>query len=178
MTLESVAGRLAESVSWLYHQRQWAAWELELVGLAAMVLLLLVVRRRRKVSSPAGRQQLAKQQQTVGSGLAAGTAGSRQAGEVGVNHVAYASKRDGKRMRWGQTAREMRSFGALVEDLQVEVSRYKAAEENFKQQLASLKAANERLQRELAAKGVQHADLTNTIPLARFGRPQDRMPAQ
>jgi len=178
MTLESLTSRLVENVSWLYHQRQWAAWELELAALAAMVLLLLIMRRWRKAPAAANPRQFAKQGQAVGAGLAAGGTDHHQAGELQISRLASLSKRDGKKKRWGQTARELRSFGTLVEDLQIEVSRYKAAEENFKQQLASLKAANERLQRELAARGVQHADLTNTIPLARFGRPQDRMPVQ
>jgi hypothetical protein len=156
MSLESLANRLGESVYGLY-VRQWAVWELELIALAAMVLLLLIMRRRRRTG---------------------GAADHHQGRELEISRLASLSKRDGKKKRWGQTARELRSFGALVEDLQIEVSRYRAAEENFKQQLANLKAANERLQRELAARGVQHADLTNAVPLARFGRPQDRMPVQ
>jgi hypothetical protein len=179
MTLESLMNRLVENVSWLYYERQWAAWELELIALTAMVLVLLVVRHRRKAPAKAVEpRQFAEQGQTIGPQLAAASADHHQTGELEVNRLASISKPDGKKKRWGQTAKELRGFGTLVEQLRIEVSRYKVAEESFKQQLANLKAANERLQRELAGKGIQYSELTNTVPLARFGRPQDRMPVQ
>ncbi len=179
MTLESLTSKLVENVSWLYYQRQWAAWELGLIALTAVVLLLLVMRRRRKTPAKAAEPgQFADQAQSIGARLAAGNADRPQTTELEVSRLASFSKRDGKKKRWGQTAKELRGFGTLVEQLQIEVSRYKVAEESFKQQLANLKAANERLQRELASKGIQHSELTNAVPLARFGRPQDRMPVQ
>ncbi len=180
MTLESLTSKLVENVSWLYYQRQWAAWELGLIALTVMVLLLLVMRRRRKARARAVVElgQFADQAQSIGARLAAGNADHHQTTELEVSRLASFSKPDGKKKRWGQTAKELRGFGTLVEQLQIEVSRYKVAEESFKQQLANLKAANERLQREMTSKGIQHSELNNTVPLARFGMPQDRMPVQ
>lgn len=176
MTLEILTNRLVEYVSWLYSGRQWAAWELELIGLAAAVLLLAVIRGRRKAPAKAVSSELSVDKAgTIGAALAAGNADSQQAMEPQEHRIVSLSKRDGKKKRWGQAAKELRGVGVLVEQLQIEVSRYKVAEEGFKQQLASLKAANERLQRELDARGIRRSELGNGVPLARFGSPQERM---
>jgi hypothetical protein len=176
MTLEILTNRLVEYVSWLYYGRQWAAWELELMGLAAAVLLLAVMRRRRKAPAKAAESELfGDKGETIGAALAAGNADARQTTQVEERRTISLSGRDGKKKRWGRTAKELRGVGALVEQLQIEVSRYKVAEEGFKQQLVSLKAANERLQRELDARGIRRSELGNGVPLARFGSPQERM---
>ena len=176
MTLESLTNRLVENVSWLYYERQWAAWELEVVAVTALVLLFLVIRRRRKSPARAAKpEQFADQAQTIGARLAAGNADHHQTRELEVHRLVSFSKTDGKKKRWRQTAKELKSFGTLVEQLRIEVSRYKVAEDGFKQQLAKLKAANERLQQELDARGIRHSELGNGVPLARFGSPQDRM---
>ena len=176
MTLEILTNRLVEYVSWLYHGRQWAAWELELIGLAAAVLLLAVIRgRRRAPAKTAEPEPIADTAGTIGAALAAGNATPQQAMELQEHRITSLSRRDGKKKRWGRTAKELRGVGALVEQLQIEVSRYKVAEEGFKQQLVSLKAANERLQRELDARGIRRSELGNGVPLARFGSPQERM---
>lgn len=177
MTLEILTNRLVEYVSWLYYGRQWAAWELELIGLAAAVLLLAVIRGRRKAPAKAAEPEpIADKAGTIGAALAAGNATPQQVMELHEQRAAsLSSRRDGKKKRWGRTAKELRGVGALVEQLQIEVSRYKVAEEGFKQQLVSLKAANERLQRELDARGIRRSELGNGVPLARFGSPQERM---
>jgi len=176
MTLESLTNRLVENVSWLYYERQWAAWELEVAAVTALVLLLLVIRRRRKAPARAAEpEQFVDQARTIGARMAVGKADHHQTKELEVHRLASFSKTDGKKKRWRKTAKELRGFGTLVEQLQIEVSRYKVAEESFKQQLAKLKAANGRLQQELDARGIRHTELGNGVPLARFGSPQDRM---
>ncbi len=176
MTLESLTSRLVENVSWLYYERQWAAWELWVVAVTALVLLFLMVRRRRKALARAAEpEQFVDQAQTIGARLAVDDADHHQTREVVVPRSLSLSRTDGKKKRWRKTAKELRGFGTLVEQLQIEVSRYKVAEEGFKQQLAKLKAANERLQQELDARGIRRTELGNGVPLARFGSPQDRM---
>ena len=176
MTLEILTNRLVEYVSWLYYGRQWAAWELEAMGLTAAVLLLVIIRRQRKAPAKAAEpERFVDEAKRIGAALAAGNADPQQTMESQEHRIASLSRRDGKKKRWGQTAKELRGVGALVEQLQIEVSRYKVAEEGFKKQLANLKAANERLQRELDARGIRHSELGNGVPLARFGSPQERM---
>ncbi|MHC4539424.1 MAG: hypothetical protein ACYS74_06545, partial [Planctomycetota bacterium] len=104
-----------------------------------------------------------------------GRADHHQAEELRAHHLASLSRGDGKKRRWKQTARELRGFGTLVEQLRIEVSRYKVAEESFKQQLVKLKAANERLRQELAGKAIRHSDLSSAGPLARFDKQQERV---
>ncbi|HUV64815.1 MAG TPA: hypothetical protein VMW24_13025 [Sedimentisphaerales bacterium] len=176
MTLESLTNRSVEYVSWLYYGREWAAWELEVIALTALVLLFLIIRQRRKAPARAAELgQFVQHGWTIGARLAAGNADQHQTRELEVHRMASFSKRDGKKKRWRQTAKELRGFGTLVEQLQIEVSRYKVAEESFRQQVAKLKAANERLEQELDARGIRHSELGNGVPLARFGSPQDRM---
>lgn len=175
MTLESLTNRLVEYVSWLYYSREWAAWELGAVALTALVVLLLILRRRRKVRPVAAEPaQLMQGSRVIGARLATGGADHPQAAELAAHQLASLSDGDGKKKRWKRTAKELKGFGALVEQLQIEVSRYKVAEESFKQQLVKLKAANERLRRELAEKGIRHSELGSAArPLARFAKQQD-----
>lgn len=176
MTLEILTNRVVEYVSWLYYGRQWAAWELEAIGLAAMVVLLVIIRQRRKTPTKAAEpERFVEKAGTIGAALAAGNADHRTTTELADHRRGFLSRRDGKKKRWRQTAKELRGVGSLVEQLQIEVSRYKVAEEGFKKQLTNLKAANERLQRELDARGIRHTELGNGVPLARFGSPQERM---
>ncbi|UCD00275.1 MAG: hypothetical protein JSW66_10405 [Phycisphaerales bacterium] len=176
MTLESLTNRSVEYVSWLYYGREWAAWELGAVAVTVLILLLLAIRRLRKAKTgEAEPAQVAQRSRIIGARLAAGRADHHQAEEFRAHHLASLSKRDGKKRRWKQTAKELKGFGTLVEQLQIEVSRYKVAEESFKQQLVKLKAANERLRQELAAKAIGHSDLSSAGPLARFGKQQHRV---
>lgn len=176
MTLESLTNRLLEYVSWLYYERQWAEWELGVVAVAVLVLLLLTLRRMRKakpVEAESSETGIVESSGLIGAKLAAGRTGHLQAEQLTSQHLTSLSGGDGRKKRWKQTARELKGFGTLVEQLQIEVSRYKVAEESFKQQLVKLKAANERLRRELTEKGIRHSDLGNTQPLARFTKQQD-----
>jgi hypothetical protein len=178
MTLESLTNRLLEYVSWLYYERQWASWELGVVAVTALVLLLLTLRRMRKAkamgveSAGAG---IVESRGLIGAKLAAGRTNHLQAEQHTSQRLTSLSDRDGKKRRWKQTARELKGFGALVEQLQIEVSRYKVAEESFKQQLVKLKAANERLRQELTERGIRHSDLGGARPLARLSKQQDRV---
>ncbi len=169
MTLESLTERLVEYLSWLYYERQWAVWELELIALTTLVLALVIIRQRRKARVRViDLEQFVQHGETNEAPLAGSSSNGHQTGEWQLHRTPSFSKRGGKKKRWSRKAKDLRSVGALVEQLQIEVSRYKVAEDGFKQQLVKLKAANERLRRELDAGGARHSKLPNGAPLARF----------
>jgi uncharacterized membrane protein YcjF (UPF0283 family) len=176
MTIESLTDSFVQYVSWLYHQRQWAGWELGAIAVTALVLLLLIVRRRPKAKAPKTTPKRIEQHAaTIGVRLDAAKGNHQELKDSEGPQPASLSKKDRKKKWWRQTTQEWKNFRTLVEQQRMEVSRYKEAEENFKQQLASLKAANEQLQHELAGRAVDRSDLASPGPLARFGRQQDRM---
>jgi hypothetical protein len=174
MTLESLANKLVEYLSWLYYGRQWAIWELELIALTTLVLVLVIVRRRWKARARvADLEQFVQHGEINETQLTANNSNGHQTGELQVHHLPSFLKKDGKKKRWSRKAKDLRGVGALVEQLQIEVSRYKVAEEGFKQQLVKLKTANERLRRELDTGGARHSELPNGAPLARFTNQKD-----
>jgi len=177
MTLESLASSFVEYVSWLYHGRPWAGWELAILAVTVLALLSLVVRLRRRKAKPEKSKpaQTEEQVRTIGIKLAAERVDNQRIGDYDGRSLTVPEKGDGEKRGWKQTTEKWKNFGVLVEQLRHEVAEYKRAEENFKQQLAKLKAANERLQQELAGKGGARQDLGSSGPLARFSRQPERM---
>jgi uncharacterized membrane protein YcjF (UPF0283 family) len=171
MTLEGLTDSFVQYASWLYHERQWAGWQLGAIAVTALVLLLLIVRRRPKANAPkTAPERIEEHARTIGARLDVAKGNHQELQGSEDPQPAALSKKDGKKKRWRKTTQEWKNFRTLVEQQRLEVGRYKEAEENFKQQLANLKATNEQLQHELAGRAVERSNLGSAGPLARFGR--------
>lgn len=179
MTVESLIGRAAEYISWLYNGREWARWELLTAALAVSVLvLLLMIRQRRKaitkIVEPKQTQELPP---TIGTNLDTGKAAHHSLGGFKGNRLVSVSSSDGKQKRWKEATKKWKNFQKLIEQLQHEITKYRQAEECLEQQFARLKAANERLLQELTASDqvTQNSDLVGSRTSGSFGRQHDRM---
>ena len=171
MTVESLMNTFTEYVTWLYSDREWASWELQIIAITALVLLLFIlVHRRRAKTRRIVEKQVVKKPSTIGINLDA-EGDSKNSTTVSI------SKNNGNQKRWKETTKKWKNLQKLIEQLQEETAKYKQAEENLEKQFARLKAANEQLRQEIAGtdKIIQEPELSQPRTIGSFAKKQSRI---